>query len=66
MQYTQAQHDGTQTQFELNCICADKLIELIINHATECVRTVLRDENSELTYAAATQVQNKIKEFFGV
>jgi len=43
-----------------------KFAELIINHATECVRDVLRDEDSELTYAAATQVQNKIKDFFGV
>ena len=44
----------------------EKFAELIINHATECVRDVLRDEDSELTYGAATQVQNKIKQFFGV
>jgi hypothetical protein len=44
----------------------EKFAELIINHATECVRDVLRDEDSELTYAAATQVQNRIKECFGV
>jgi hypothetical protein len=43
-----------------------KFAELIIGHATECVRDVLRDEDSELTYAAATQVQNRIKECFGV
>ena len=64
-----------QCQFELHGINgefltsgfdSEKFAELIINHATECVRDVLRDENSELTYAAATQVQNKIKQFFGV
>jgi hypothetical protein len=44
----------------------EKFAELIVGHATECVRDVLRDENSELSYAAATQVQNRIKEFFGV
>jgi hypothetical protein len=44
----------------------EKFAELIIGHATECVRDVLRDENSDLSYVAATQVQNRIKEFFGV
>ena len=43
----------------------EKFAELIIDHATECVRDVLRDENSDLSYTAATQVQNKIKQFFG-
>ena len=43
-----------------------KFAELIVGHATECVRDVLRDENSDLSYVAATQVQNRIKEFFGV
>jgi hypothetical protein len=45
---------------------AEKFAELIVGHATECVRDVLRDENSDLSYAAASQVQNRIKEFFGV
>ena len=44
----------------------EKFTELIVGHAVECVRDVLRDENSDLTYAAAAQVQNRIKEFFGV
>jgi hypothetical protein len=44
----------------------EKFAELIVGHATECVRDVLRDENSDLSYVAATQVQNRIKEFFGV
>ena len=43
-----------------------KFAELIIGHATECVRDVLRDENSDLTYTAASQVQKRIKEYFGV
>jgi hypothetical protein len=45
---------------------AEKFAELIIDHATECVRDVLRDENSDLSYTAATQVQNRIKQYFGV
>jgi hypothetical protein len=40
--------------------------ELIVAHATECVRDVLRDEKSDLSYAAASQVQDRIKEHFGV
>ena len=44
----------------------EKFAELIIGHATECVRDVLREENSDLTYPAATQVQNRIKQYFGV
>jgi hypothetical protein len=44
----------------------EKFAELIVAHATECVRDVLREEDSELTYTAAAQVQNRIKEFFGV
>ena len=43
-----------------------KFAELLIGHATECVRDVLRDENSDLTYTAASQVQKRIKEYFGV
>ena len=44
----------------------EKFAELIIGHATECVRDVLRDENSDLSYEAASQVQTRIKEYFGV
>ena len=43
-----------------------KFAELIVGHAIECVRDVLRDENSDLSYGAASQVQNRIKEHFGV
>ena len=45
---------------------AGSFASLIIGHATECVRDVLRDENSDLSYDAASQIQNRIKEFFGV
>ena len=44
----------------------EKFAELVVAHATECVRDVLRDEDSDLTYPAATQVQNRIKQYFGV
>jgi hypothetical protein len=44
----------------------EEFAELIVAHVTECVRDVLREEDSELTYTAAAQVQNRIKEFFGV
>jgi hypothetical protein len=43
-----------------------KFAELIVAHATECVRDVLRDEKSDLTYQAASQVQNRIKQHLGV
>ena len=43
-----------------------KFAELIVAHAVECVRDVLRKEDSELTYLAASQVQKRIKEYFGV
>ena len=44
----------------------EKFAELIVAHATECVRDVLRDEKSDLSYAAASQVQDRIKQYFGV
>ena len=44
----------------------EKFAELIVAHAVECVRDVLRDEESELTYGAAGQVQKRIKQHFGV
>jgi hypothetical protein len=59
-QATTEEHDGFM-YFDKK-----KFAELIVGHATECVRDVLRDENSDLSYAAAEQVQNRIKEFFGV
>ena len=45
---------------------SEKFAQLIVAHASECVRDVLRDEQSDLSYASATQVQNRIKQYFGV
>ena len=45
---------------------AKRFAELIVGHAIECVRDVLRDENSDLSYVAASQVQKRIREHFGV
>ena len=58
-------------QFAIECYQAPefdykKFAELIVGHAIECVRDVLREEDSELTYTAASQVQKRIKEHFGV
>ncbi len=61
-----ALYGGKQGEKGFDQRYSEKFAELIVGHATECVRDVLRDENSELSYAAATQVQNRIKEFFGV
>jgi hypothetical protein len=47
-------------------IYSEKLAELIVAHATECLRDVLRDETSDLSYTAASQVQARIKEYFGI
>jgi hypothetical protein len=44
----------------------EKFAELIVSHAIECVRDVLREEDSDLSYAAASQVQKRIKQHFGV
>lgn len=44
----------------------EKFAQLIIDNATECVRDVLRDENSDLTYAACDQVQQRIRQHFEV
>lgn len=44
----------------------EKFAQLIIDNATECVRDILRDENSDLTYAACDQVQQRIRQHFEV
>ena len=44
----------------------EKFTKLIAGHAINCVRDVLRDENSDLSYGAASQVQKHLGEFFGV
>jgi hypothetical protein len=45
---------------------SEKFAEFIIGHASECVRDVLREEGSTLSYEDASKIQNRIKEFFGV
>lgn len=49
------------SEFEL-----DALVKLIIGHANECVRDVLRDEASNVSYDDASKIQDKIKEYFGI
>jgi len=43
-----------------------KFAELIARECNECVRDVLRDENSSLGYEAAGEVQRYIKQHFGI
>jgi hypothetical protein len=53
-------------EFEGYELDAEKFAQLIVGHAIECVRDVLRDENSDLSYVPASQVQKRIREHFGV
>jgi hypothetical protein len=45
---------------------AEKFAELLIADVTECVRDVVREETSDLTWIACSQVQDRINEHFGV
>ena len=45
---------------------AEKFAELIVNDAVECVRDVLREEDSALSYEGAAQIQKMIKQHFGI
>lgn len=58
--------DQIPAQFPGNLQELEKFAKLIIDHAVECVRDVLRDETSDLSYEAAGQVQERIKHYFGV
>ena len=44
----------------------EKFYTFMVQHATECVRDVLRKEGTTLTYEAANEVQNRLIEFFEV
>jgi hypothetical protein len=44
----------------------EKFSKLMVEHAIECVRDVLRDENCDLTYDGAQQVQDRLREYFGI
>ena len=61
-----AQKEEPYDRLAFNLVHWKKFYELMIVHATECVRDVLREENSPLTYEAADMVQKRIKEYFGV
>lgn len=51
---------------ELQDVINEKFAELIVAHCTECVRDLLREPDSTLSYEDCSKVQNQIKEFFGV
>ena len=51
---------------ELQDVINEKFAELIVAHSTECIRDVLREQDSTLSYEDCSKVQNRIKEFFGV
>jgi hypothetical protein len=53
-------HIGWNEQFQ------KKFADMIVNHAIECVRDVARDESSDLSWDACSQVQARLREFFGV
>lgn len=55
-----------QTTFDPRTEFAEKFAELIIANCTECVRDVLRDATTTLSYEDASKIQNRIKEYFGV
>lgn len=44
----------------------NQFAELIAQECMECVRDVLRDEASDLTYEAADQVQGRIRRVFDI
>lgn len=43
-----------------------KFTETIIGHCSECVRDVLRNPDSDLSYDDADAIQKRMKEFFGI
>jgi hypothetical protein len=44
----------------------EKFAQLLAQECMECVRDVLRDEASDLTYDGADQVQRRIRQVFGI
>lgn len=50
----------------INVSNIEKFYESIVNHAVECVRDVMRNEQSALTYTAGSEVQARLREYFGV
>lgn len=40
--------------------------EMIVNHAVECVRDVVRDEDSNLSWENCQIIQQRLRDFFRV
>lgn len=60
------QPGGWRTTIHGTDLDLEKFAELIIGNATECVRDVLREEGSTLSYEDCDKIQQRIKEYFGV
>jgi len=58
--------NGEPTHVYPGTLDPEKLAELIAHECMECVRDVLRDEASDLTYAGAEQVQSRIRQVFDI
>lgn len=54
--------EGFSGPYTVKKLNAEKFAQLIVELCVEKVRDVLRDENSDLSYTAADQVQRAIKE----
>lgn len=50
----------------LDSYMAEKLYILVVEHAIECVRDVLREEYSGLSYKGADSVQDRLRDYFQV
>ena len=61
--------EDPRTPIDWSCDYEQELQEfarLIVDNAVECVRDVVRDEGSDLTWDACSQVQNRIREYFEI
>jgi len=66
IRYQQIGHKYSNTFYLVHENELEKFAELIVRECNECVRDVLRDENSSLGYAAAGELQHYIKQHFGI
>lgn len=44
----------------------ERLYEIIVNHAVECIRDEVRDPNSLLTWEQCATIQHRLRDTFGV
>ena len=58
-------YDSAPVSIVNNSEQVQKFAELIIGECTETVRQVLREEGSTLSYHDASEIQRRIKEYFG-